>query len=490
MRILQVASEAFPLVKTGGLADVTAGLSQALVRSGDEVRLLMPAYPGVAEAAEATPGVELGDPLGTGPCRLLVGRLPETDVEVWLLDAPQLFARPGGPYLDATGHDHADNALRFGLLGRVGALLGPLGPALGWTPDVVHAHDWQAALAPVHSALWGGRRPGTVLTIHNLRFQGRFDPAIMPSVGLPPSAYSVDGVECYGSASFLKGGIYYADRVSTVSPTYAREIQEQTGGEGLHGLLRTRRDRLHGLVNGIDDTLWNPATDRALARCYDADHLELRADNKAALQRRMGLAVDPRAPLVGWVSRLTEQKGVDLLLGALERLLARGAQVAVVGSGEGALEQALAQAARANPGRFGFFRGYDEALSRTVFGGADLFAVPSRFEPCGLTQLYALRYGAIPVVRHTGGLLDTVPDVDRGGIGFAFDAVDARALADAFDRALDLYARPPRWRALQRRAMAREHGWASVADGYRELYARAIADASSMKMWEPVASDG
>ncbi|MEM6295610.1 MAG: glycogen synthase GlgA [Myxococcota bacterium] len=479
MRILQVTSEAVPLAKTGGLADVASGLSRALVAAGDDVRLLMPAYPGCIEAADATVKFELGDPLGTGPARLLEGRLPGTSVPVWLLSAPALFDRAGGPYVDESGRDHADNPLRFGLLGRVAATLSNAGAALGWAPDVVHAHDWQAGLAPAYLNWWGGRRPGTVMTIHNLRFQGRFPPDTVPAVGLPWAAYAVDGVECYGTMSFLKAGLYYADRITTVSPTYAEEIRGEWGGEGLHGLLDQRADRLHGVLNGIDDVLWDPATDASLHTGYDAQRLDDRATNKAALQARFSLAPQPRTPLVGMVSRLTDQKGVDLLLGALPHLLERGAHVVVVGSGDGALEQALEHAAAANSGRIGFFRGYDEALARTVFAGADLFTVPSRFEPCGLTQMYALRYGALPVVRRTGGLADTVTDVARDGVGFTFDAVSTAALTDALDRALTLYADAPRWSAIQRRAMALDFAWSSAATKVRRIYGLAVADASS-----------
>ncbi len=479
MRILQVTSEAVPLAKTGGLADVVSGLSRALVAAGDDVRLLLPAYPGCIEAADATVKLELGDPLGTGPARLLEGRLPGTSVPVWLLSAPTLFDRAGGPYLDEHGRDHVDNPLRFGLLGRVAAMLTNAGAALGWAPDVVHVHDWQAGLTPAYLHWWGGRRPGTVTTIHNLRFQGRFDPATVRTLGLPWASYSIDGVECYGTMSFLKAALYYADRITTVSPTYAEEIRGEWGGEGLHGLLDHRGDRLHGVLNGIDDALWNPASDAALSTTYDADHLDDRRGNKASLQARFGLAEEPRTPLIGMVSRLTDQKGVDLLLGALPFMLERGAQLVVVGSGDGALEQALEHAASSNPGRIGFFRGYDEDLSRTVFAGADLFAVPSRFEPCGLTQMYALRYGALPIVRRTGGLADTVTDVGRGGVGFTFDAVSTPALVDALERALGLYADAGRWRSIQRRGMAIDFAWSAAAKKIRRIYGLAVDDASS-----------
>jgi starch synthase len=479
MRILQVASEAFGLIKTGGLADAVSGLAAALQDAGDDVRLLLPAYPGCAERARARPRLQLGNPLGAGTTRLLEGELPGSRVTVWLVDCPELFDRPGGPYLDAHGADHPDNHLRFGLLCRVAAMLAIMGAAIGWEPDIVHAHDWQTGFVPTQLALWGGRRPGTLFTVHNLHFQGRYPPSILSEVGLPAHAYALDGVELWGSASFIKGGLYHADKITTVSPSYAKEIQGETGGEGLHGLLTSRDVDLHGIINGIDLETWDPARDPDLAAPFDAAHLAARVQNKLALQERLQLRIDPDAPLVGTVGRLAHQKGIDLLLGALPRLLVRGAQVAVVGAGEGALEYALEYAAEANPGRVAFLPGYHEPMSHLMVAGCDAFVVPSRFEPCGLTQLYALRYGAVPVVRATGGLKDTVLDVSHpDGVGFVFDAATHHDLGDALDRALDAFGDKAGWAALQRRGMARDHGWAGAAAAYRSLYAQVAPHAA------------
>jgi starch synthase len=474
MRILHVASEATGLVKTGGLADVVSGLARAQQEAEDDVRVLLPAYPGCADQADATVLHELGDPLGFGPARLLEGRLPGTSVPVWLIDAPDLYAREGGPYLSSDGNPHADNPRRFGVLGRVGALLATAGSMLGWQPDVVHAHDWQAALAPATLHWWGGARPGTVTTIHNLRFQGRFDPSVVRDVGLPDQAYAVEGGEAYGTFSFLKAGLFYSDRITTVSPTYAREIQTEMGGEGLHGLLHARRDSLHGILNGIDDAVWDPGNDAAIDTRFSVRTLADRAANKRALQREMGLELDD-VPLLGVVSRLSDQKGIDLLLGALPRLLQTPMQVVILGSGDPALESALRDLARALPHRVGVFLGYDEALSHRVFAGADMLCVPSRFEPCGLTQMYAMRYGALPVVRFTGGLADTVADVSVGGSGFTFDAIDANALSQALERALHVYADRDLWTRLQTQAMQRSFGWRTAAQGYAEVYAAATS---------------
>ncbi|MBV1860554.1 MAG: glycogen synthase GlgA [Nannocystaceae bacterium] len=479
MRILHVASEATGLVKTGGLADVAAGLARAQRDAGDDVRLLLPAYRGCAQLANASVRHELGDPLGGGPTRLLEGRLPGSQVPVWLVDAPSLYNREGGPYLDTRGDDYPDNALRFAVLGRVAAMLSTAGPALGWAPEVVHAHDWQASLAPATLHWWGGTRPGTVTTVHNLRFQGRFSPDVVSTVGLPTAAYAVDGAEAYGTFSFLKAGLFYADRITTVSPTYAHEIQSEVGGEGLHGLLQSRSDRLHGLLNGIDEAAWDPRTDRALHAAFGPQSLGARATNKQALQRHFGLDEAASVPLVGLVSRLSDQKGIDLLLAALPALLRSPLQLVVLGSGDPALEAALRELAQQHPTRVGVHIGYDEGLSHQVFAGSDLFAVPSRFEPCGLTQMYAMRYGALPVVRDTGGLADTVTDVSAGGCGFTFEAPDADALREAVERALEVYGNRGRWAALQRQAMQRSFGWGTAARDYRDVYSAAIDDASS-----------
>ncbi len=473
MRILQVASEAVPLVKTGGLADVVTALSTALVRGGDEVSVLLPAYPGTIERAEARPRVELGDPLGVGPTRLWTGRLPGTDVDVWLVDCPPLFARGGGPYLGPDGRDHPDNHLRFGLLSRVAAILGSFGALAGVSIDVVHAHDWQAALAPAYLAWWGGPRPATIVTVHNLNFAGRFAPSVMGQLLMPPSAFSMHGVEFFGEVSFLKAGLYYADRITTVSPTYALEICTPAGGEGFDGLLRARTGALYGILNGIDTQLWDPAHDPHLPASFDADRIAAKAKVKLALQGELGLALDAGAPLFGLVGRLAWQKGIDLVLGAVPRLLARGGQLAVLGSGDPALESALSRAVEQHPGRIAYRWGYDEPLAHRIVAGSDMFLMPSRYEPCGLTQLYAMRYGTVPIVRRTGGLADTVVDVDEepsAGTGILFDPPSSVALGDAIERSIATWTDGPRWLAVQGRGMEQDFGWDPGAAAYRAIY--------------------
>jgi starch synthase len=473
MRILQVASEAVPLVKTGGLADVVTALSTALLRAGDDTSLLLPAYPEARERANARPRIDLGDPLGCGPTRLWSGKLPGTDVEVWLVECDPLYARKGGPYVGPDGHDHPDNHLRFGLLARVAAMLGGFGMLAGLPIDVVHVHDWQAALAPAYLAWWGGPRPATVLTVHNLHFAGRFVPSVIPALAIPPSSFSMHGVEFFGDVSFLKAGLYHADRITTVSPTYALEICTPEGGEGFDGLLRARAPDLHGILNGIDTAMWDPATDPHLPAKFDSDDLALKDHVKLALQAELGLTLDAGAPLFGLVGRLAWQKGIDLVHGVVPRLLARGGQLVVLGSGDPALEAALARTAEQHPGRIAYRWGYDEPLAHRIVAGADMFLMPSRYEPCGLTQLYAMRYGTAPVVRRTGGLADTVIDIDEdpaSGTGVLFDPPTVLALGNAIERAITTWIDKPRWRELQRRGMAQDFGWERGAADYRAVY--------------------
>jgi starch synthase len=474
LRVLSVASELFPLVKTGGLADVTGALPAALAGHGVEMRTLLPGYPAVlAGLDEARPLAELATPCG-GPVRLVAGR--GTDGTALLaIAAPALYDRPGNPYLGPDGQDWPDNHRRFATLAWIAAQLGRAGLD-GWRPDIVHAHDWQAGLAPAYLALAGGPRPATVLTVHNLAFQGLFPAATIAELDLPAEQFRVDGYESWGRVGFLKAGLYYADRLTTVSPTYAREIQSEAQGMGLHGLLQARRHDLVGITNGIDTKVWDPAHDPHLPAPYDARKLAGKARCKAALQERLGLAAAPRALLFGVVSRLTEQKGLDLVLAQLPALLARGGQLALLGSGQAWLEAGFAAAAQAHPGRVGIVLGYDEGLAHLIQGGADAILVPSRFEPCGLTQLCGLRYGTVPIVARVGGLADTVIDANEAALadgvatGFQFAPVSVEGLAAALDRAFALWAEPRAWQAVQRRGMSRDVGWGPPAARYRALY--------------------
>ena len=473
LTVLSVASEVYPLVKTGGLADVTGALPAALAHEGIAMTTLVPGYPAVVGALRNASPVHRYDRLHGGPARVIAGRAGGLDLLV--LDAPHLFERPGNPYVDASGRDWPDNALRFGALGAVAADIGR-GAVAGFAPDIVHAHDWQAALAPALLHYGGGARPATVLTVHNLAFQGLFPVDLLAAIGLPAHAFSVDGVEYHGKIGYLKAGLVFADRITTVSPTYASEIRTAEHGMGLDGLLRHRAGVLSGILNGIDDRVWNAATDPWLPSRYDAKHLNARVANKVALQARMGLAAAPEALVFGVVSRLTEQKGMDLLLEAMPSLAAQGAQLALLGAGDAPIEAAFIEAARERPGHVAAVIDYDEALAHLIQGGADALLVPSRFEPCGLTQLCAMRYGAVPVVTRVGGLADTVIDANemvrraRTGTGVVFAPTTADALGVAIERTAALWRDRRAWRALQRRAMATDVGWSRAASRYALLY--------------------
>ncbi len=471
MRLLFAASEAYPLIKTGGLADVASGLPAALAALGCDVRIVLPAYPEALEGAEAKgEGLALGDPLGTGETRLIPARMPDSGVPVLLVDCPALFDRPGGPYADAEGNAWPDAHRRFALLSMAAALVCENG-ANGWRPDVAHANDWHTGLMPLFLKRAKEAIP-SVFTIHNILYQGLFEPKVLKSVGLTREDFTIDGVEYFGKVSFMKAGIQFSDRITTVSPTYAREIQGPEMGEGLDGLLSARSSVLKGILNGVDHALWDPVEDGAIACNYSASSLEGKAENKRALQREMGLEERDGTPLLGMVCRFTHQKGIDLLLDALDGIFGLGCRIVVLGSGEATFERALRAAADASSRRMAVAIGYDEGLAHRIQAGADMLLVPSRFEPCGLTQLYALKYGTLPVVRRTGGLADSVFDVSEGkaGTGFLFDGPTPEELLDALGRGAELYARPENWREVQKTAMEQDFGWRKAAAGYMSLY--------------------
>jgi len=478
--VLAVASEIYPLIKTGGLADVVGALPASLKAEGVGVRTLIPGYPSVIKAMRRPTVVHAFIDLFGGPARLLAGKRAGLDLLV--LDAPHLYTREGGPYAGPDGRDWPDNPVRFAALACVGAAIGQ-GLLADYAPDIIHAHDWQAGLVPAYLRFVGdGRRPKVVMTVHNLAFQGQFDRNLLSRLGLPPESFTADGVEYYGDIGFLKAGLRLADRITTVSPSYAAEICTSDGGMGLDGLLRGRADRLTGVLNGIDTTVWDPASDPLLAANYGPDDLSGRAANKADLQARLGLAQDPDALLFGVVSRLSWQKGLDLLLGALPTLLGEGAQLIVLGAGDGGLEYGMAQAARHHPRQIGCLIGYDEALAHRIQGGADAILVPSRFEPCGLTQLCALRYGAVPVVARVGGLSDTVIDAGPmavaagAGTGVQFAPVNGPMLESAIRRTAGLWRDPPAWRRLQANGMASDVSWRRPARLYADLYRGLLAE--------------
>ena len=478
LNVLSVASEVYPLVKTGGLGDVAGALPLALAGEGIAMRTLVPGYPAAIDGLGKAEAVHSFARLHGGAARLLMSRTAGLDL--FVLDAPHLYARPGNPYIGPDGKDWPDNGLRFAALAECAASIAR-GIVPGFVPDVVQAHDWQAGLVPALLHYGGGPRPGTVMTVHNLSFQGQFPRDLLATIGLPPRAYAIDGVEYYGSIGYLKAGLALSDRITTVSPTYATEIQTPERGMGLDGLLRHRANVLTGILNGIDENVWNPSVDTYLASRFDVKHLARRAANKAALQAEFGLDVEPAAFVFGVISRLTSQKGMDLLLDALTAMTARGAQLALLGSGEKSLEQGFTAAATQHVGRVAAVIGFDEALAHLLHGGVDALLMPSRFEPCGLTQLCALHYGAIPVVARVGGLADSVVDANDkalkagAGTGVQFSPVTREHLELAVSRVIALRRNRPRWRSLQSRAMATDVGWSRPAKQYAALFREVAA---------------
>jgi len=482
-RILFVVSEAYPLIKTGGLADYAGGLTKALARQGHDVRLLLPCYPGMVERlAGAVERIELGDAFGARPTALLAGRMPDTGAPVWLIDCPSLYARPGGIYQDAQGNDWPDNALRFGLLARVAACLAVARGPVSWQPDVVHLNEWQTGPA---AALLAQERtaPPTLFTVHNLAFQGLFDRSVLPFLGLSPSTFCVQGLEFYGKVSYLKAGIRYADRIATVSEDYLQEILTPEFGCGLDGLLRQRSSDLVAILNGTDYEEWNPHEDRHIGVRFGAEDVATKKPTcKQALRARLGLETkrtsDARSPLalLAYVSRITHQKMADVLVDALPQILARGTEFVVLGQGDRVLEAELLALARRFSGRLAVNIGYSEELAHQVLAGADMLLAPARFEPCGLTQMYALRYGTVPIVTCVGGLRATVVDASPQNIanctatGFVFEERTASGLIGAVDRALEAYRKPRVWQGLQRAGMLADFSWTRSARKYAQIY--------------------
>jgi starch synthase len=474
LKVLFVTPEVAPLIKTGGLADVSAALPAALMGLGADMRVLVPGYPQVMDALK-TKGRAATLPAlpGVPSAQLMASKLP-SGVPLLVIESA-IYQRSGGPYQDAAGNDWLDNDLRFGLLSYVGALLSTPDSPFPWTPDVVHCNDWQTALTPVYLHYVPGARAKTVITIHNLAFQGIFPAETTARLGLP-QAFSVNGVEYYGKTSFLKGGLQFADRVTTVSPSYAHEIQHEPLGMGLQGLLSHRKDVLTGILNGIDTDAWDPESDPYIERYYNASRLAAKQDNKRALQLRMGLRDEPEIPLFSAVSRLTQQKGHDVLADIAVELVKLPAQLVVLGSGDAQLQRRFQGLAHSHPGRIAVQIGFDEGLSHQIEAGADSFVMPSRFEPCGLNQMYSQRYGTPPVVHATGGLRDSVVDCTpetlkkRTATGFMFAPLDRDTLLEACQRAVTAYQDKRIWRQLQKNGMSRDFSWEARAQQYLDLY--------------------
>jgi starch synthase len=469
LKVLQVAAEVFPLVKTGGLADVVAALPPALAAAGADVRLVLPGLPAIMDGVlSARTVLDIGPSFGALRVRLLLARMPGTGLPVYVIDAPHLYRRGGGPYQDSLGREWPDNLQRYGLLGWIAARLASGDADPDWIPDIVHAHDWHAAMSCAYMADHSPTAAKSVFTIHNLAYQGLFPHDDWALLGLSSRYMVPAGLEFHGQLSFMKAGLKFAHRITTVSPNYAREIATQEFGCGLDGVVRGRANDVIGIVNGIDTAVWNPAADDAIAHRYDAAQMSGKRLCRLALQDDWKLQRDDQALLVVVVSRLTGQKGIDFLLEAMPGLVADGMQFAIQGTGDAALEAALRRAEQAHPGRVAAHLGYDEPRAHALMAGADVIAVPSRFEPCGLTQLYGLRYGTVPVVRRSGGLADTVTD---GQTGFLFDGANAGDLRRALNRAATLRTgAPAQWQAMMQAGMSQDLSWHLPAARYLKLY--------------------
>ncbi|HET8999831.1 MAG TPA: glycogen synthase GlgA [bacterium] len=483
LRVCVCTSEAVPFAKTGGLADVAGALPRALADAGCDVRVALPAYQSINRDRFAfRPIGEAAVPLGTArvPVQFFESRLPGSAVPVHLVASNRYFDRPG--LYGEGGHDYPDNLERFTAFCR-GTLA--LLRHIGWSPQVLHCQDWQTALLPV----WLRVEPrdavtantGTLFTVHNLAYQGLFPPEQLPVTGLTADMFTPAGIEFYGKINLLKGGLVFADLLSTVSAQYAREIQTEEFGCGLEGVLRNRAGSLVGILNGVDYAAWDPATDRLIPATYTPEDLTGKAACKEQLQRALGLAPEPRAPLIGMITRLADQKGLDLVSAIIETLMDMGAQFALLGTGDPAYHTRFQEIGERYRGRAAVTLGFDETLAHRIEAGADIFLMPSRYEPSGLNQLYSLRYGTVPVVRKTGGLADTIvdatPDARARGIanGFVFEGYSSDALLGAVTRALVTFRKPEVWRRLQAVGMRQDFSWGRSADRYVAAYRRVVA---------------
>ncbi len=486
LKILVVSSEAVPFAKTGGLADVAGALPRELARMGHQVRLVLPRYGTIDDTAHGLKEWgRLAVPTVAGVVSAVVeeGRLPGSDVAVFTLGHDPFFARQG--LYGEAGADYPDNLERFSFFCRATMeLLLAFAKVSRWTPDVLHAHDWQATLSVVYLKSLYASRPefrnlGSLFTVHNLGYQGLFPAPVFPKTGLGPELFTPKTLEFFGQASLLKGGLVLADMLTTVSPTYSREIQTPEHGFGLDGVLRERQDRLTGVVNGIDVEVWNPATDPHLPARYSASDLAGKRRCKEELQKELALPVRD-VPLLAVISRFTSQKGLDLVAAALPELMRLDLQVALLGTGDPALELQFQSLHMRYPDKLGVRIGFDDVLAHAIEAGADLFLMPSRYEPCGLSQLYSLRYGTVPVVRKTGGLADTVvaytprTATDGSATGFAFREATPEALLTTILLALRVYANRAEWVALMQAGMATDVSWAKSATAYEALYRRLL----------------
>ena len=484
LKILYVTSEAHPLVKTGGLADVSGSLPAALNKLGHDIRILIPGYREVfnqLSLEDVLKGASLYTP--GGAVRLLQGAMPHCETPIYVVDHAGLYQRDGGPYLDTSGDEWTDNAIRFATLSRVASILGEETSPLEWQPDIIHCNDWQTGPAMAYLKYSSCPRAKTLITIHNIAYQGIYDMDLASEIWLPPESLDLDGAEFHGHISFLKAGLAFANYVTTVSTTYAREIQGVEHGCGMEGILRQRSDRLQGILNGINTGVWNPETDPYLAKNYNVDSVAGKAVNKKALQKEMGLDVDSDAMLFGVVSRLAYQKGLDLLAGIIPQMIKDGMQICLLGTGDHELEAKFSTlSTHQYKGRFASHIGYHEDLAHRIEAGSDAFIMPSRYEPCGLNQMYSLAYGTPPIVRRTGGLADSV--IDAGVIGrckaratgFIFDDATQEEMLQCIQRAATFFEDKEVWSKIIHNGMSRDFSWAASAKKYVKLYRRILSE--------------
>ncbi len=483
MHVLFATSEAYPLIKTGGLADVSGALPKAISQlsafEGD-IKLLMPAYSAVLDKLNAIQTIAEITVLGQ-VCSIIVGKMPDTDIDVIAIKNAALYERAGGPYSDENGKDWLDNPLRFGVLSRVASLLcSAKSPLPNWQPDLIQCNDWQTGLTPAYMKLIDASSTKCVFSIHNLAFQGTFSATWLALLELPLEHFQVNGFEYFDQISFLKAGLFYADQLSTVSPNYAQEIQTEPFGFGFQGLLQTRSHELTGILNGIDTQEWNPETDVHLPKNYSKQRITGKSTVKKLLQQQLGLQIDANAPLLGIVSRLTHQKGLDLLPSIMPQLIKQGCQFVILGSGDKLLEASFTDLAERFPAQVSMHIGYHEHLSHNIMAGADIFIMPSRFEPCGLNQLYGLAYGTPPIVTDTGGLADSVTDTNmatfkaNAATGFVMKSVSSASLLVTIERALAIWKNKKDWRKIQKNGMNREVSWAFSAQFYLDLYQKTL----------------
>ncbi|MBU6460203.1 MAG: glycogen synthase GlgA [Proteobacteria bacterium] len=475
LAVLFVTSEISPFIKTGGLADVSASLPAALQQLGVDIRVLTPAYPSLLEALPTT---HSHDNLFLSSIGTNVGIIkaihPTLDIPLYLLDYPPYFHRTGGPYQDIRGKDWQDNVWRFGLLGEAAAAIGCFQLPHQFAPAIVHCNDWQTGLAPAYLHFCKKPHASSLMTIHNLAFQGNFPPLILPRLDLPWEAYNLNGLEFFGHVSFMKAGLQYSDAITTVSPTYAQEIQTEELGFGFNGLLHERREALTGILNGIHETEWDPARDPFLEHHYSRDNLANKSKCKQALKKKLGLD-SQNSPLIGVVSRMTYQKGLDLFIEIAPLLISSGAQLAILGNGEAPLENQFRDLASRFPGKIALRIGFDEALAHQITAGADLFVMPSRYEPCGLNQMYSQHYGTPPIVHATGGLADTVADFRKNpskATGFMFHEPTSQALLTSVKLALNCYQQQASWHKIIKQGMKQDFSWKRNAQQYIEVYNR------------------